>query len=192
LPARKADPTATRTGITATTADPTATVTRTADHGEESRTSAPSLRRRATPARTSDPQLRRRATSARTSDPLHPSGSGGGGKGREGIRVRPGGGAAQLIYRAFTGRAVRGLYGPLDRATCGLRAEEPAHGPPGHRTGPPVARKVRIGPTQVPGRFTGHGPGRGSRAIWPTIHPCRSRPWSGPRTPVCPENRKLH
>jgi hypothetical protein len=55
----------------------------------------------------------------------------------------------------FTGRATRGLYGPTDRATCGLWAEEAAHGPPGHRTGPPVARKVQIGPAQVPGCFYG-------------------------------------
>jgi hypothetical protein len=78
--------------------------------------------------------------------------------GREGVRVRPGG--AAFIWGGG-GRAASGLYGPTDRATFGLQAEEAAHGPPGHRTGPPVARKVRIGPAQVPGRFYG--------------------PWAGPR-----------
>jgi hypothetical protein len=82
------------------------------------------------------------------------------------------------------GRATSGLHGPTDRATFGLRAEVAAHGPPGHRTGPPVTRKVRIGPAQLPGRFTGHGPGRGSRAIWPPIYAGVAKPAVGRASPV--------
>jgi hypothetical protein len=66
---------------------------------------------------------------------------------------------ATVLYGGAAGRAVSGLYGPTDRATFGLRAEVAAHGPPGHRTGPPVARKVQIGPAQLPGHFYGRRAG---------------------------------
>jgi hypothetical protein len=66
-----------------------------------------------------------------------------------------------FLRHVYIGRAARGPRGPTDRATYGLRAEAAAHGPPDHRAGPLAARKVRIGPAQVPGRFYG--------------------PWTGPR-----------
>jgi hypothetical protein len=52
-------------------------------------------------------------------------------------------------------RATTGPTGPSDRTATGPRAEGTAHGPPGHRAGPPVAHKVRTGPAQVMDRFDG-------------------------------------